>query len=784
MNNNIVRIYLIAVLITVFPFMLLSQNNTVSYNEKHTTLLTDTIEKFGQEREAEKIEAGAGREVKKELPNVPDLQEEDFVLPEEIIRESDRTKERFERFSFDFDDIAFRVNNINYYYLHDGLDYKDETFLFFRVTHDRPIAEVRIYPEKESLPINDLRIIPSADFDIMDSLVFLNNEYHRTRIRFNDLKHVEYPSLIVSFRNIDDKVENREIKLHPYYVSSVFYDREPIELFESEEKTIDFPAKNVFNIRATGDLKTTGDFEYRLTRSGTNLRLIVKAHSTGGQELPLSLETISPWVNKKGEVTHQLDTIYLQFNVKPSRLPFVNIDKDHIFYDDDRRRGEEVRMNYLGDLHLRQTYRIENRQEPGGILIAEIHVRSYTTDNKILAEIRPYDFHRTADGYLYIKDGQRTVAMTNFNIISRPEINKIEIMREGQEWTSNLNVYPGENIEVKVEGNGLSDAEIKFDGCHQEKDSERVSDRVKFYEVKVPVDITRKQIMIFLNNEITRHELRVREYQKPAELDFVMINYGEENIPLTDEHFNRPVFYSETIKDVNIVFDPDKIDKEGDLHGKQYLNIEVRVIDENNNLLDIQTITNVLVCPGESSPRHLFYSKDDCNQRIIRLNDHLLRNTYLLDAFSQIIVTVKHNENRYNTPVSERKVNIFIERKRSFDIMVSFPTGLLVKEFQQSGIGNLSGISTSILAEISFYDPQRIGQKRPYKIGAGFIALNAFNFRESPDIRRDIGIVIIGSIEPVRTGAKFSFPIYLGMGYLLEQGDFFAIFGPGIRLQF
>jgi len=156
----------------------------------------------------------------------------------------------------------------------------------------------------------------------------------------------------------------------------------------------------------------------------------------------------------------------------------------------------------------------------------------------------------------------------------------------------------------------------------------------------------------------------------------------------------------------------------------------------------------------------------------------------LLDAFSRIAITVKHNENRYNSPIKERRINIFLERTRNFDIMVSFPTGLLVKEFQKSGIGNLSGISTSVLAEISFYDPQRIGQKRPYKIGAGFIALNAFNFRESPDIQRDIGIVVIGSLEPVRSNAKFAFPIYLGMGYLLDESDFFAIFGPGIRLQF
>ncbi len=785
MNKNKLRSFLPFILLVVFPIALFSQNSIVQDNESNkNTAISDTIEKVGPEEDLEKIEAGEVHEPEKEPLFELDLQEEDFELLEEIAREASLVEEHYQTTSFDFDDVAFRVNNVDYFYLRDGLEYDDEKFLFFRVTHDQPIAEVRIYPEKEGLPLENLRIIPSADFEIIDSLVFLNNEYHRARIRFNNLRDIEYPSLILSFQNFAGETENREIKLYPYYIPSVIYDREPIELFRGEEKAVDLPANNIFNIRATGEWKTYDDFEYRITRSGSNLRLFVKALSTGDQKLPLALETISPWVNEEGEVTHKLDTIDLLFNVKPSRLPFVNIDKEYIFYDEGRRRGEDVRMDYLSGLQLRQTYRIENQQEPGGTLIAELHVKSFTTDNKILAEIRPYEFHRTTDGYLYIKDGRQTLAMTNFNIISRPEITNIEIMREGQDWTSNLNVYPGEKIEVKVEGNGLLDVDIKFDGCQQEKDSERISDRVKFYEVEVPVNITRRQIMIFLNNEITQHQLRVREYQRPADLDFVLINYGEEDIPITNEHFNRPVFYSETIKDVNILFDADKIDKDGRLHGKQYINMEVRILDDNNNLLDIQTISNIVVCPGESSPRHAFYSQDDCNQNVIRLNDHLLRNTYLLDAFSQIQITVKHNENRYNAPVQERKANIFIERTSSFDIMVSFPTGLLVKEFKQPGIGNLSGISTSVLAEISFYDPQRIGQKRPYKIGAGFIALNAFNFRESPDIRRDIGVVVIGSLEPVRTGAKFSFPIYLGVGYLLSEGDFFAIFGPGIRLQF
>jgi hypothetical protein len=47
-------------------------------------------------------------------------------------------------------------------------------------------------------------------------------------------------------------------------------------------------------------------------------------------------------------------------------------------------------------------------------------------------------------------------------------------------------------------------------------------------------------------------------------------------------------------------------------------------------------------------------------------------------------------------------------------------------------------------------------------------------------VQRDLGIVILGSVVPVRTGARLTFPLYLGGGYLLTKGTPFLLFGPGI----
>jgi hypothetical protein len=117
------------------------------------------------------------------------------------------------------------------------------------------------------------------------------------------------------------------------------------------------------------------------------------------------------------------------------------------------------------------------------------------------------------------------------------------------------------------------------------------------------------------------------------------------------------------------------------------------------------------------------------------------------------------------------------------DLQVSFPTGLLVKRFNQPGIGNLTGISTAFLTQLSFYDSQKIGRLKPYKIGFGLIALDVFNLNDD-NKQRDLGLVIIGSLLPLRKDTRFSFPLYGGFGYLIKNNTWFAVFGPGIQFNF
>jgi hypothetical protein len=113
---------------------------------------------------------------------------------------------------------------------------------------------------------------------------------------------------------------------------------------------------------------------------------------------------------------------------------------------------------------------------------------------------------------------------------------------------------------------------------------------------------------------------------------------------------------------------------------------------------------------------------------------------------------------------------------------VSIPGGLLVRRVGVDGFGSFSGISLAVVPQFSFYKPDRIERLRPYKIGAGILALNAFNFSDN-STNRDVGLVVLGSVFPTKTGSKLSFPLYAGFGYFLQENKFFWVLGPGIGLR-
>ena len=164
--------------------------------------------------------------------------------------------------------------------------------------------------------------------------------------------------------------------------------------------------------------------------------------------------------------------------------------------------------------------------------------------------------------------------------------------------------------------------------------------------------------------------------------------------------FQGPEIYSNNLKDIIITYSPDKIETENKLFGKQYFTIDVKVYDKDGALKDFATINDLVVCPGDKSPRYAFYDKSDCSNSEISLNNKLNGKIYDLKDWSKIVMTFKNPDGKYTKDVQSKTIEIVLQKLYSFDIDVSFPTGLLIKKANEAGLGNFSGVSMAVISAI------------------------------------------------------------------------------------
>jgi hypothetical protein len=95
---------------------------------------------------------------------------------------------------------------------------------------------------------------------------------------------------------------------------------------------------------------------------------------------------------------------------------------------------------------------------------------------------------------------------------------------------------------------------------------------------------------------------------------------------------------------------------------------------------------------------------------------------------------------------------------------------------------NLGGISLALIMQFSFPDAEKVGRMKPYRLGAGFLAINTFNFSQSA--QRDLAAVALASVYPIKPGKLFSLPIHFGFGYKFQDKIPFIMLSPGIGVRF
>lgn len=733
-------------------------------------------------------------------------------------------------------DITLKIDTLAYSYLKNSMNYQGHACLPFFFHAEDVVCELAIYPASDT-KISHLELLKSSDFVQLDTLVLLDHEYYRTKIKFVNL----FKSQFLNFTFLaklegSDKQYTEEIRLLPYTKTSVQFFPPTDELYIGEEKVFELETGNLNNIRISGDWVTNQDINYKISENNGHLRLHLLPNALGPHTVNINLQTIVPFITERKEVNFDLPVISQSFKIKSSRLAYLNIDKKNITYDEDaRKNGTEIQIDNHRQLIMGKTYRIENQEQPGGALIAELFTKLNMANDRVLCIFRPYNLHRQTEGYLYIKDGDIARFVTNLSVTPKTSVNTISIMHGGQDWSQNLAVNPGETIDVKVEGEALDKARFHWaDIVDITSDTMVRSENVVYFRLKIPLAINKKRIELLNNVSSTGYGIAVREYQVPKTFDYINLSYG--NGVRTLSLLNPVVIQRSTMKDIIIGFDNLKIDNENKLYGKQYLDIDVRLLNKQGELVEFKSIKGLLVCPGENSPRAAYYNDKSCTNSGISLNTVLGNKTYNMEDFSKVQLEFKNQPDKYSDPVVTRQVDIVLQRAVSFDIDVSFPAGLMIQNLGKTQnerdaltqyevnlsnynqahqayvdkiinwnpadgtplpvlsetppvkpkkvafTDNLGGISLALIMQVKFPDAEKVGQIKPYRLGVGFLAINTFNF--SSDANRDLAAVVIGSVYPIKPGKVFSMPIHFGFGYKFQDQIPFIMLSPGIGIHF
>jgi hypothetical protein len=648
-------------------------------------------------------------------------------------------------------------------------------------TEAESIAEIRLTP-RPFAPRLALTLVGSEDYEILDTLVWENDLYFRGRIRLRNLTRNRFPQLQFELKPALARDSIRlALELFPYTDTEVSWRNPPEELFIGEEYNYTLECNHPQNIRPTNRWITEPPIYYRLRLRDGLLQLEIQGIELGEQTLQLPLRLRRPWRDSAGRFHYELPPLRQPLPVKPARLRYLNMNRRELVLETERTRQQvEVELDYDNRLQPGKTYRIEAQEAPGGYLVAELFTRERLANGRMLCWLRPFDYHRRQDSYLYIKDGDEALYLTNIDLLPALEIERIEVQRPGQDWETTNHVYPGERVGIRLTGEAIYRGRVQFTGlANVVHDTVLSTENQLVFRARVPLDIAERNLPISLDNNPTERRLVVREFSRPHPLNFLDFRIAGRQYAL--DRSDPILFIPAGTEDITIGLRPDQIDGE-QLYGPQPIRVEVEVRDRQNQLVDRKE-EDYLICP-ERSPRTPYYPSVGCQYENISLNRLLRRRLFELDSWSTVRVRVRHQPDQFGKGGLDRTVEFVLSEPSSFDIDVSFPAGLVTKKFGEPGFGNLGGISMAMIAQFSFFKERQIAKAKPYKFGAGFLALNAFNFDDN-NSNRDLGVVALASLYPIRTkySSRLSFPLYLGGGYFLGDKQWFMLLGPGIRVR-
>ena len=167
--------------------------------------------------------------------------------------------------------------------------------LYFYYDNENEIAEITLIPEAASAGM-DLHLIPSGDYEIVDSLLLYGEAWH-CKIRFKNLTQTQFLKLQIHYTTTET-TGYESIRLYPCTKTSVGFKPATDELFIGEEKVFEIIASNPGNLKFAGDWTSGRAIDYRIENQNNQILLHVMPNETGIQKLHVDLLADKPDIDR------------------------------------------------------------------------------------------------------------------------------------------------------------------------------------------------------------------------------------------------------------------------------------------------------------------------------------------------------------------------------------------------------------------------------------------------------------------------------------------------------
>ncbi len=140
----------------------------------------------------------------------------------------------------------------------------------------------------------DVSILPSGDYDVVDSLQFYEDAWH-CKIRFRNLTLSQFLKLQIKAKK-DGEERVGIIRLLPCTLTTVSLTPGNDELFIGEEKVFDLFTNRIDNLRFSTEWTSGMAVDYRIEKADNQLRLHVMPNVLGFHKVKLNIHTEKPYV--------------------------------------------------------------------------------------------------------------------------------------------------------------------------------------------------------------------------------------------------------------------------------------------------------------------------------------------------------------------------------------------------------------------------------------------------------------------------------------------------------